>query len=200
MKNQDTIQVPRWAFQALENYDSAKFAAFLTQYNNDKIDLYKEKDATYGGSWQKDGLVSAFLNLKRKIDRLINMWQNGDIFNFGGKGESILDTFQDMENYSALCVGFIIFSIKSEEQYDATIPQNSAFRAWIKWEEQLVFYVGGKRFAVGEPKIVVGVDLADSNPASEGVAKIHTGCSFCSDEEATHACCNSVCPLKPGKV
>ena len=63
------------------------------------------KDKDYGGSWQKDGLLSAHLNLKRKFDRLHNLFMSG--FDTEVGDETVLDTLIDLRNYTTLYLKFL---------------------------------------------------------------------------------------------
>lgn len=64
-----------------------------------------EKDKDYGGSWQKDGLLSAHMNLKRKFDRLHTIFLNG--FSTEVADETVLDTLIDLRNYTTLYISFL---------------------------------------------------------------------------------------------
>lgn len=93
--------------QGLENYDSSELRKWMEEHNHKRVEIFTLKDAAYGGSWQKDGLVGAYLNLKRKWDRLSNLFQTGELFDLSPKNlkemqETVNDTLLDLENYSAM--------------------------------------------------------------------------------------------------
>lgn len=69
------------------------------------LGLMREKDADYGGSWQTDGVLSVHMNLKRKFDRLHNIFKNG--FNTNVDNETVLDTLMDLRNYTSLYIMFL---------------------------------------------------------------------------------------------
>lgn len=69
------------------------------------MNILEAKDADYGGSWQKDGIFSVHFNLKRKFDRLHNIFKNG----FKQEsGESALDTLMDLRNYVSLYILYML--------------------------------------------------------------------------------------------
>ena len=88
-------------FEPIESYNPEDVWAFMNHYNNAKVLLFLEKDKAYGGSWMKDGAVGAFMNLKRKMDRVVTQFKNGRLFSFSkdSTGETSVDTFMDLENY-----------------------------------------------------------------------------------------------------
>lgn len=86
--------------EAAKYYDVEDIIAFLHQDLGERIALIEEKDKHYGGSWQNNGLIGAFLNLKRKFDRLENIIIESG-FDIDSE-ESIEDTFKDLSNYAAM--------------------------------------------------------------------------------------------------
>ncbi|MCV6900736.1 hypothetical protein OE165_27265, partial [Escherichia coli] len=80
------------------------------------LELFQQKDAGYGGSWQKDGLNGAFLNLKRKWDRLEHIFKKGELFEESSV-ENIDDTMMDLENYAAM---FSYLLIQKRQELETT--------------------------------------------------------------------------------
>ena len=104
----------------LPEYDSKQMLTVIERLMASGRTLFTEKDAQYGGSWQKDGLIGAFLNLKRKMDRLLNKWSNGELLGLDEDStrESITDTFVDMNNYSYMMLGLMFLKSKDVEEYN----------------------------------------------------------------------------------
>lgn len=104
----------------MEDYDSESLIKFVENYNQHKVKVMREKDRQYGGSWQKDGAIGAYLNLKRKMDRILNKFTQGTLFNFDtdSAGENNIDTFLDMENYSSMLLGYLFLSCKDQKTFD----------------------------------------------------------------------------------
>lgn len=87
-------------WEGLKDYDSEKVAEFMESDFKQRLELFIEKDASYGGSWQKDGLNGAFLNLKRKWDRLEHIFKKGKLFETSV--ENTEDTLKDLSNYATM--------------------------------------------------------------------------------------------------
>lgn len=121
MKQEDFIHIPKNIMKPIKDYNSETMLLFLKAWTKAKTELYIEKDRQYGGSWQTDGFLSAYYNLKRKIDRVIQRFTNGNLWDFksDSTGESTVDTFMDLENYSAMNAAFLFLSANSQEAFDA---------------------------------------------------------------------------------
>jgi len=104
----------------IENYNVEEVLEFLDKLHSVSQKITKEKDEDYGGSWQKDGLLSVHLNTKRKWDRLQNIFENG--FNVNLETETALDTLIDLRNYVGLYTFFL--SKKYPEQFQKFLEQN----------------------------------------------------------------------------
>ena len=102
-------------WKGLKEYDSEKVAEFMQRDFEQRLELFKEKDAGYGGSWQKDGLNGAFLNLKRKWDRLEHIFKSGKLFD--ESIETVDDTLRDLENYSAMFLYLYTIKFKEYQEY-----------------------------------------------------------------------------------
>lgn len=87
-------------WEGVKEYDSSAVVEFLEKDFEQRHELFIEKDTAYGGSWQKDGLNGAFLNLKRKWDRAEHLFKTGQLFD--QSEETIVDTLQDLQNYAAM--------------------------------------------------------------------------------------------------
>jgi hypothetical protein len=119
------IQIPASLMNPIPDYDSKLMRVFLEVYNSSKMDLFLEKDRQYGGSWQTDGYLSAYFNLKRKIDRVIQKFKNGTlwVFTSDSTGEANIDTFMDLENYSAMNAAFLFFTCKDLPTFEAFVQK-----------------------------------------------------------------------------
>lgn len=62
--------------------------------------LAAEKDALYGGAWQRQGYMGNMARVLSKVERLRNMvW--GDVTPEGTPEETVLDTLRDLANLCA---------------------------------------------------------------------------------------------------
>lgn len=100
---EEFVVFPKEYFTDIENYKSADVVILMRKIQAASLNLFAIKDKDYDGSWQKDGLVSAFLNLKRKFDRLESQFKNG----FTGDAENIGDTLIDLQMYSLMNIYFL---------------------------------------------------------------------------------------------
>ena len=110
----------KYLLQGLKNYNTNKMYAIISEMSEVSLQLFEAKDKNYNGSWQQDGEIGAFLNLKRKIDRLLNFWKNGRIFNLSDDetGETVLDTYMDLVNYALLNMALMFLKCKTQEEFD----------------------------------------------------------------------------------
>lgn len=69
------------------------------------VELFASKDAAYGGSWQKRGLLSSQMNFERKVDRILEQFYNGTITE--ESNENIADTLIDNAIYSIMYLYFL---------------------------------------------------------------------------------------------
>lgn len=108
-KNEMTFQEVLAKFgQPLEDYKTEEVFDFLVAENDDCEKLFLSKDLHYQGSWQKNGAISGFLNVKRKFDRLEAAFNSGSLFSPDGMGEeTINDTLKDLAVYSNLLNYFL---------------------------------------------------------------------------------------------
>ena len=125
--------------------DSSEIANFIAIYNKAKLNMYVEKDEQYGSSWCNDGVLSAWFNLKRKIDRMLKQYALGKLFNWKKetvwldkkiKTETILDTFMDMDNYSMLYVSFMFFKIDTKSQFEIFCEKIEGIEAFYTFDEE----------------------------------------------------------------
>ena len=118
-KSKDTIQIPLEMLEPIENYNAEEFAKVMLIMAEERVSLYKEKDKQYGGSWMKDGGLGAYLNLKRKIDRILTRFKRGTLFSWESDrtGEATLDTLMDLSNYSDMFMGLLFFKISSMQEF-----------------------------------------------------------------------------------
>lgn len=107
--------------KGIENYDAKDIVKFMDIHHSVKKRIFKLKDKNYGGSWQQDGLLGAFLNWKRKIDRLLNMFKSGILFDSVSNisNETVNDTLLDCENYNTLFL-YLMF----RKKFDHVTIQN----------------------------------------------------------------------------
>ena len=106
--------------KGIDKYDTAELVKWMEEDLQRRLELLKDKDKHYGGSWQKDGMLGAYINLKRKIDRIQHMFLKGTIFDFDDSlEENIYDTLQDLQNYTAMFSW--LREKKKNEQKDSNI-------------------------------------------------------------------------------
>jgi hypothetical protein len=115
-------------WEGLKEYDSEKVAEFMQRDFEQRLELFEQKDAGYGGSWQKDGLNGAFLNLKRKWDRLEHIFKSDKLFE--DYVETVEDTLKDLENYAGMF--FYLYTMKLKQYQEnltkAKVPPTSSYR------------------------------------------------------------------------
>lgn len=97
---------------SLKDYDNEKIKRFIEILQSRGNQLMVLKDKKYGGSWQKDGKIGAFLNLKRKMDRVLEGYKTGEIFEVEGS-ETTIDSVVDMLKYGEMYLSLLYF--KAEE-------------------------------------------------------------------------------------
>ena len=107
--------------EQIEDYHIKDVLVFLDTLHKTSQKITEEKDKDYGGSWQKDGLLSVHLNTKRKWDRLQNIFENG--FEMNLESETVIDTLIDLRNYVSLYAFFI--NKKYPEQFLKFIKENT---------------------------------------------------------------------------
>lgn len=123
--------------ESLEHYDFNNIYEAIKTVAKDRWNLMKEKDRSYGGSWQQDGFLGAFINLKRKIDRLLNHYKSGDIFSplsSSSDGEQIIDTFVDMINYAEMNIAFLILDSKTKEEFERFVKVYPSLNNSFYWD------------------------------------------------------------------
>lgn len=118
--SKNSIIIPSHLTSALKDYQTEHFKIFMEAYSEKKIELFVEKDGQYNGSWQTDGFFSAYFNLKRKMDRVINKFKNGTLFKLEKDvtNETLIDTFMDLENYSSMVLCYLFLSVKTKEDFE----------------------------------------------------------------------------------
>ena len=87
--------------KGLKNYNSAEIQKVILEMQESRNKCFIAKDKQGGGAWQKDGIESAALNLKRKIDTALRQYKNGDLFDIK-EGTSTLDTLNDLINMAEM--------------------------------------------------------------------------------------------------
>lgn len=104
----------------IENYNLNEMIEFVKIVNEANLELMRLKDESYGGSWQKDGFIGAFLNLKRKIHRLLEMFSSGKLFSMreDSGGDNALDTFCDLSNYNSMNIFLLFKGCESESDFE----------------------------------------------------------------------------------
>jgi hypothetical protein len=82
-------------------------------YSEAVLALVREKDAAYGGAWQKQGYMGNLSRILSKTARLENMlWRDNPWLGTGGdesdeEAESVLDTLKDLMALAAFCAANI---------------------------------------------------------------------------------------------
>lgn len=134
MKSEEVI-FQKWMLKGNLNYDSKAIEVFMSLQSEDRRLLFGEKDKQYGGSWQKDGQIGAFLNLKRKMDRVLQKWQDGSLFDMSedSVGENNLDTLMDMDNYSQMLQGLMFLNCKTSKQFDIFVGKMPSLLESFRW-------------------------------------------------------------------
>lgn len=125
-------------WKGLKEYDSEKVAKFMKDDFIQRLELFQQKDAGYGGSWQKDGLNGAFLNLKRKWDRLEHIFKKGELFEESSV-ENIDDTMMDLENYAAMFSYLLIQKRQELETTPIAVAKPSIPNVNVKQRQQSKF-------------------------------------------------------------
>jgi hypothetical protein len=64
------------------------------------LELFIKKNADYGNSYKKYGLIGVLVRLQDKINRCLNITKNGIQVN----DESLRDTLIDLHNYAAMAL------------------------------------------------------------------------------------------------
>ena len=82
-------------YKGLKNYNAAQIKQIALEMQESRNKTFIAKD---NGSWQKDGIVGAWLNLKRKIDTALEKSSNGDVSTF----QALSDMIKAAEMYTAL--------------------------------------------------------------------------------------------------
>lgn len=123
--------------EPIPEYNSDDMRAFLERWNNARLDLFVEKDKSYGGSWMQDGVLGAYYNLKRKMDRIITRFRHGKLFDASNDttNESNIDTFMDLENYSSMNIGFMFFTA-DEKTFKVFCSRIEGLDKTFKWDAQ----------------------------------------------------------------
>lgn len=89
---------------ASEPGNASEAVIAFTAYAEAVTELVRQKDAAYGGAWQKQGYMGNLARIMSKTERLKNMLWQDDQFGpeppVGGWDESVLDTLKDL---MALC-------------------------------------------------------------------------------------------------
>lgn len=104
MDKQPKIEFDPTMMEGITNYDSERLVEFQRVLGEKKANLTAVKEQKYNGSWQRDGIISAYFNLKRKMDRINNMFKTGQLGHIGDDDEQVYDTLMDLANYSDFMV------------------------------------------------------------------------------------------------
>lgn len=100
------LMIPKEFIEPIEPYSTEEVHTFLRSVSQRMCDLFKEKDKAYGGSWQQRGVLSAQLNLERKMDRIYKQFEEGGMFK-DEQVENIADTLIDNAAYSLMYLWFL---------------------------------------------------------------------------------------------
>lgn len=100
------LKIPRELIQPVSNYNTENVYEFMREVVIKLSELFKQKDKAYAGSWQARGVLSAQLNLERKMDRIRAQFESGAMF-ADQSGENITDTLIDNAVYSLLYLWYL---------------------------------------------------------------------------------------------
>lgn len=95
-----TIVFEKSLMEPIDGYDSKRLVKFQRALGKRKADVTERKETKYNGSWQSDGIMGAFFNLKRKTDRINHMFKSGQLGSIDNGEEQVYDTLMDLSNYS----------------------------------------------------------------------------------------------------
>jgi len=98
---ENNLVIPKEMIKPVENYSTEEVAEFMRAVTDAMCNLFQGKDKAYGGSWQQRGILSAHLNLERKMDRVNAQFESGQIFDENNI-ENIADTLIDNAVYSLM--------------------------------------------------------------------------------------------------
>lgn len=112
----DTIKdegvfIPKSMLLPIANYSTQRLADFVISLQGPMVELFKEKDKNYNGSWMNRGIISAQLNFERKIDRINAQFYNGTISHLSN--ENIGDTLMDTSIYSLFYLFYLYETVPS---------------------------------------------------------------------------------------
>jgi hypothetical protein len=130
-----------WLIRGLGvHYSSEEALRTIEAMQGQRLGLMEAKDKQYGGSWQKDGLMGAFMNTKRKIDRILSQWESGAILepNDTADGDTILDTIEDTIAYLELYT-FLLFrhGTRTKKQFDSFVQRYPSLgEEWVFVEKE----------------------------------------------------------------
>ncbi|QQO97401.1 nucleotide modification associated domain 1 protein [Maribacter phage Molly_5] len=113
---QKKISFPVEMLSKPEGYTTEKVAEFMTTVAPKMIKLFVEKDTDYNGSFANRGMISATLNLERKMDRVNSLFYSGRIAD-DSPSENIVDTYIDLANYALMnlwALGELSPAVKSQ--------------------------------------------------------------------------------------
>lgn len=106
--------------ESIEDYSTEDVAGFMQDIVRAMLTQFKVKDKDYGGSWQKDGILSVHFNFKRKVDRILSQFESGELLSNGGGKENIADTLIDLSTYSLM---YLFYLYKMDELDEEVIPK-----------------------------------------------------------------------------
>jgi len=98
---ENNLVIPKEMIKPVENYSTEEVVEFMRAVTDAMCNLFESKDKAYGGSWQQRGILSAHLNLERKMDRVNAQFESGQIFDENNI-ENIADTLIDNAVYSLM--------------------------------------------------------------------------------------------------
>jgi hypothetical protein len=102
----ESLVISKNLINPVENYSTGEVYTFMKNICASMCELFKKKDIGYGGSWQNRGVLSAQLNLERKMDRVKSQFDTGKIFEHNNV-ENIADTLIDNAVYSLMYLWFL---------------------------------------------------------------------------------------------
>lgn len=124
---------------SIDNYSAPKILGFMNAVDLFRKNLFTQKDAEYGSSWQTNGKLGAVTELKRKVDRFSNQFKNGSVFNLvkkGLDGESRIDLFIDLTNYCEMFLAISFFTIKDKKEFEIFLERIPSLKDFYSFDEK----------------------------------------------------------------
>jgi hypothetical protein len=97
----DSVALPYISRRERAQYFPGSAPAVVQSFAEQCEALAAEKDALYGGAWQRQGYMGNMARVLSKIERLREMvWRDGELSE-GTTDETIIDTLRDLSNIAA---------------------------------------------------------------------------------------------------